>query len=104
MRGGGKDGLVPSLERLGTVLFRELTSKVITHESDVQIRWRGQTQRALQQDLPGRGRGKIFSAHDMVHALRRIVDHHGELVSPQAIRPLEHEIACHSVNLVDLLP
>ena len=44
-------------------------------------------------DLP-RGRvEEVGAAHDVGHALRRIVDHHGQLVGEQPVGAIEHEVA-----------
>ena len=51
-----------------------------------------EAERALQGDLPRRVVEQVGAAHDIGHALVVIVDHHGELVAPEAVRPAHGEV------------
>jgi len=59
----------------------------------VQVGRRGQAEGVLQQQLAGGVVGEVFAAHDVGHALGGVVDHHRELVGPQAVGPQQHEVA-----------
>ena len=61
-----------------------------------------QTQGLLQQDLARRVVCQVLAAHDMRDALVSIVNHHGQLVSPQAVAALEHKVT-YSVGYVLIL-
>ena len=70
-----------------------LCAVVRQHQRRVQVARRRQAQRALQQDLARRVVGQVRAAHDVSDALRRVVDDHGQLVGPQPVGALQHEVA-----------
>ena len=53
---------------------------------------RTKAERTLQQDLARRVVGQVLAAHDVGDALLGIVDHHRELVGPQAVGAPQHEV------------
>lgn len=59
----------------------------------MQILQRGQTQGALQQNLPRGVVGQILPAYDVCDALSRIIYHHCQLVGPQTVCPFENKVA-----------
>ena len=63
------------------------------HQRRVQVARRRQAERALQQDLARRVVGQVLAAHDVGDALRGVVDHHRQLVGPQAVGAPQHEVA-----------
>ena len=44
-------------------------------------------------DLAGGAVGDVAAAHHVGDPLRRVVHHHGQLVGPQAVGALQHEVA-----------
>ena len=42
--------------------------------------------------LPGRRRQQVVSAHHLIDALRRVVDHHGEVVGGNTVAATDHEV------------
>jgi cobalamin biosynthesis protein CbiG len=48
---------------------------------------------ALQQDLARRVVGQVLAAHHVGDALRRVVDHHRQLVGGLAVGAAQHEVA-----------
>ena len=54
---------------------------------------RGNAKQRLQQPVD-RGRGKqISSTHDVGHALKRVIDHHRQMVARREIAPAEDNVA-----------
>ena len=43
---------------------------------------------------------QVFASNNMCDALRAIVYHHGQLVSPQAVCPFEHEVAHFQADIL----
>ena len=74
-------------------LLGQLLAVVGEDQRRVQVARRRQAQRALQVDLARGVVGQVLAAHDVGDALRRVVDDHRELVGPQAVGALEHEVA-----------
>src|SRR3546814_2672919 len=68
--------------------------------SDLVMR-RRQAEPVLQEHLSCGGVEQVRAAHDFGDALRGIVDDHGQLVGPGAVRAPQHEIAdlCGNVLL-----
>jgi hypothetical protein len=62
----------------------------------------GRPSAALQQDLARGVVGQVLAAHHVGDALRGVVHHHRQLVGPQAVGAVEHEVA-HLVRHVLLL-
>ena len=81
------------VQALCAILFGQFFAVSGHHQRRVHINRPGQTQGLLQQYLTRRVVGQIFAAHDMRDALGRVIQHHGQLVSPQAIAALEHKVA-----------
>ena len=52
----------------------------------------GRIQSALQPQLARRGHQQILPAHNMRDALRRIIGHHRQLISPKAVGTQQHKI------------
>jgi hypothetical protein len=57
---------------------------------------------ALQQDLARRVVGQVGAAHDVAHALRGVVHHHGQLVGPQPVGAAQHEVADFGLHVLPL--
>ena len=53
--------------------------------------WKAQG--TLEQDLACGVVGQVRATHDVGDALRSVVYHHGELVSPQTVGTVQHEVA-----------
>ena len=70
----------------------------------MQVLGRGQAQGALQHDLPRCVVGQVLAAHHMGDALRGVVHHHCQLVSPQAISPAQHKVADFLAHVLLLRP
>jgi hypothetical protein len=66
--------------------------------------WPWQGQRRLQQDLARGVVRQIFTTHHMSDALRRIVDHHRQLVGVTAVRTLEHKVTHFGADVLLLCP
>ena len=62
-------------------------------EGEVRVRRRREAERALERDLPGRGREEVRAPDDPGDALLRVVDDDGELVGERAVGPLHDEVA-----------
>jgi hypothetical protein len=84
---------VSKLQGHRPVLFGQLLPVAPQHQRRVQVGRCGQAQSVLQQDLPGRVVAQVLATHDMGHALCGVVNHHGQLVGPQAVGALDHEVA-----------
>jgi hypothetical protein len=65
----------------------------IQQQRQVPVAWHRQAQCLLQQDLPRGGVEQVGAAHHFGHALCGVIDHHGQLVGPAAIRTAQHEVA-----------
>ena len=72
------------------------------HQRRVQVAQRGYAQRVLQQDLARRVVGQVFATHHVGDALGGVIDHHRQLIRPQAISAAQHKVA-HGVADVLLL-
>ena len=80
-------------KRLGLTAFRQFRSVAVENEPVVPVarRWAGE--QLLKQPVHG-GRGKeIAPAHDVGHALQRIVHDHREMVARRQIPPAEDDVA-----------
>jgi hypothetical protein len=58
----------------------------------VRVRRGRQAQRALKRDLARRRAEEVRSAHDLGHALRRVVHDDRELIRVRAVRALHDEV------------
>ncbi len=56
------------------------------------INRRGQAEEGLQEPVDGRGGVEITPAHDMRHALHRIIQHHREMIARRDILADEHDV------------
>jgi hypothetical protein len=70
----------------------------------VQVLGRGDAERALQENLPGRRRQEVGAAHDRRHALQRIVDDDRELVGEPAVGAAHDEVADLARDVLALRP
>src|SRR5277367_1206557 len=59
----------------------------------MQKLWQSQSESAIEQELPGGGKQQVFAAHDLGDLHRRVVHHHGQLISRNAIVPPHDKIA-----------
>ena len=89
-------------QRLGAVLFGQLVPVGTQQQGRVQIAGRDQPQGTLQVDLARGVVGQVGAAHDVGHALGRVVHHHCHLVGPQAVGTPQHKVA-HCLAQVLLL-
>ncbi len=81
------------VERRRAGLLGQLLAAGIDHHRMVQVRRRAKSERALQGDLARRRGQQVGAAHDVADALRRVVDHHRELIGEHAVGALDDEIA-----------
>ena len=94
---------VLQIHRLRPVLLGQLVTIGPQHHRRVQVVRLRQTQGALQQNLSGRVVRQVCAPNDMRDALRRVVHHHGQLISPQAVCALEHEVTHLAAHVLMLL-
>ncbi len=80
------------IQCLRAVLLGQLFAICRQHQRRVQVLRRGQTKGALQQDLPRCIASQVFAPHHMGDALRCVIHHYGQLVGPQAVGTLQHEV------------
>ena len=81
------------IQRHCPVLFAELFAIRAQHKVRVQVLRGGQLQSELQHDLPRGVIGQVLAAHDMGDALRGVVYHHCQLVSPEAVGAAQNKVA-----------
>jgi hypothetical protein len=77
--------------RCGLLLLGEFLADGVGQNRDVGIPGLRQPEGALQGQLPQRRLQQVRAAHHLGDALGGVVDHHGELVGPQAVSPADHE-------------
>jgi hypothetical protein len=63
------------------------------HQGDVRVAWRGQIQRALQGDLPGRAVEQVGAAHHVRDALQGIINDHRELIGEAPVAAPDDYVA-----------
>ncbi len=94
---------VLQIHSLGPVLLGQLVTIAPQHHRRVQVLRLRQTQGALQQNLSCCVVRQVCAPNNMRDALRRVVHHHDQLISPQAVCALEHEVAHLRADVLLLL-
>ena len=92
-RGARRARLVERLERQRAVSLSELLPVGPEDERKVRVRGGRKAERPLERDLARRRAEEVRAAHDLGHALRRVVHDDRELVRERPVRALHDEVA-----------